>query len=73
MLAPFSRLLRRVWLVTLGGYGLATVVASVSAARRAGWRHLPVLPAVFAALHVGYGAGFLVGLVRFWRRWRDRG
>ncbi len=73
LLAPFSRLLRRVWLVTLGGYGLATVVASVSAARRAGWRHLPVLPAVFAALHVGYGAGFLIGLVRFWRRWRDRG
>jgi succinoglycan biosynthesis protein ExoA len=73
LLAPFSRVLRRLWLGTLGSYGLAALAASVSTARRAGWRHLLVLPAVFAALHVGYGAGFLVGLVRFRRRWRDQG
>ncbi len=72
LLAPLHRVARRLWLAALGGYGLAAVAASTSIARRSGWRHLPVLPAVFAALHIGYGTGFLAGLVRFRRRWRDR-
>jgi glycosyltransferase involved in cell wall biosynthesis len=73
LLAPLSPVVRRVWLAALGSYGLATLAASVTIARRHGWRHLPVLPAVFAAVHLGYGSGFLAGLVRFRRRWRDRG
>jgi succinoglycan biosynthesis protein ExoA len=72
LLAPLHSALRRAWLAVLGGYGLAALAASVSIARRSGWRYLPVLPAVFTALHVGYGAGFLAGLVRFRRRWGDR-
>jgi succinoglycan biosynthesis protein ExoA len=73
VLAPTSRSVRRAWSAALGAYGLATLAASVSVARRAGWRHLPVLPAVFAAVHLGYGSGFLAGLVRFRQRWGDRG
>jgi len=38
-----------------------------------GWRHLPLLPAAFAAMHLGYGGGFLAGLLRFAHRWGDRG
>ncbi len=72
VLAPASRGVRRVWAATLAAYGLAAVSASVSVARRSGWRHLPLLPVAFAAMHFGYGGGFLVGLLRFAHRWRDR-
>lgn len=68
-LAPVSGKTRAAWLAAVGAYSLAAVASSVTIARREGWRHLPVLPVVFAALHVGYGAGFLLGLIRFWRRW----
>jgi hypothetical protein len=37
-----------------------------------GWKHLPLLPLIFAILHVSYGLGFLVGLVRFANRWGDK-
>jgi succinoglycan biosynthesis protein ExoA len=72
VLAPTSQGVRRVWSATLAAYGLAAVTASVSVARRSGWRHLPLLPVAFAAMHLGYGGGFLAGLVRFARRWGDR-
>lgn len=73
VLAPVSPAVRRLWTAALGTYGVATIAASVSVARRSSWRHLPVLPAAFAAVHVGYGTGFLAGLVRFRKRWGDRG
>ncbi|MDT7574076.1 MAG: hypothetical protein QOH17_409 [Pseudonocardiales bacterium] len=72
VLAPKSRLVRRVWSATLGAYVFAALAASVSVARRHGWRHLPLLPVAFAAMHFGYGGGFLTGLVRFASRWGDR-
>ncbi len=53
------------WLLVLLMYGLATLLASVATARRAGWRHSWLLPLAFAILHTSYGLGFLVGLVRF--------
>ncbi len=33
---------------------------------------LPYLPAAFAILHVGYGLGFLKGLVQFRAKWNDK-
>jgi succinoglycan biosynthesis protein ExoA len=72
VLAPTSRGIRRLWSATLAVYGLAAVGASVTVARRSGWRHLPLLPVAFAAMHLGYGGGFLAGLVRFARRWGER-
>jgi cellulose synthase/poly-beta-1,6-N-acetylglucosamine synthase-like glycosyltransferase len=71
-LAPASQVARRIWAGTVGAYGLATLVASASIARRSGWRHLPGLTIVFAALHLGYGLGFVAGLIKFRRCWRDR-
>lgn len=35
-------------------------------------RVLVNLPLVFAALHLGYGFGFLQGLLHFWNRWGDK-
>ena len=54
------------------GYLVANMAASVSALGKKGMRYLPLLPLTFAILHVSYGLGFLVGLVRFWNRWGDR-
>jgi len=72
-LAPLSRPARRAWMGVLGGYAVAAVAASGVVSRRAGWRHLPLLPVVFATLHISYGAGFLAGLVRFRKRWQRHG
>ena len=52
-------------------YLAANLCASVLTARKEGWRLLPLLPAAFATLHLAYGFGFLAGLVRFRKRWRD--
>ena len=62
------------FLVTLvvGSYVLTNLAASVWTAHQKGWRYLPLLPVVFATLHLSYGLGFLAGLVRFAHRWRDR-
>lgn len=55
-----------------GSYLLANLLATVFTARRAGGEHLPRLPFIFAILHLSYGLGFLVGLVRFAGRWKER-
>ena len=53
-------------LTLIGGlYLLANLAASAVVARARGLRYLPVLPLTFACLHLCWGAGFLVGLVRF--------
>jgi len=44
-------------------YTLSATTASLVLGRQHGWRHVPVLPAVFACLHTAYGLGFLAGLV----------
>ncbi|MEE1612164.1 glycosyltransferase family 2 protein [Microvirga sp. CF3016] len=73
LLLPFSSV--AVWGIglILGSYGLANLCASVLTARQAGWHLLPRLSLAFSVLHLSYGFGFLVGLVKFWNRWHDRG
>ncbi len=57
--------------LSVGVYLAADLAASAALARRHGWRYLLILPAVFPCLHLGYGSGFLAGLVRFAGRWRS--
>jgi len=45
-------------------YGAAAAVASTTAAARRGLQLLPLLPAVFACMHVAYGLGVLAGATR---------
>ena len=60
-------------IVAVGGaYVLANLAASVLTAAKKGWRQLPLLPIVYAILHLSYGLGFVVGLLRFWNRWGDK-
>jgi len=54
-----------------GSYILANLAASAWVGRRNPPTTV-VLPAVFAVLHIGYGLGFLAGLVRFRDRWHER-
>ncbi len=70
-LAPFFSIARWALLLAVGSYLLANASASALVARGAGsaWRLAPLLPLVFAILHLSYGAGFLVGLVEFRDRW----
>ncbi len=53
----------------LGLYAVAVITASILSARKSKWHLLPLLPIVFAILHLAYGLGFLFGLMKFWNRW----
>jgi glycosyltransferase involved in cell wall biosynthesis len=67
-LSPFSQIARLGLAVTVGSYLLAVVVASTIAGRT-NWRSVPLLLIVLPILHISYGLGVLVGLVRFWNKW----
>ncbi len=52
------------WLFVLvaGSYLLANLVASTITAKKGGWSYLPVLPVIFAIIHIGWALGFWYGL-----------
>jgi glycosyltransferase involved in cell wall biosynthesis len=54
----------------VGVYLVANLAASLLTASDAGWRYLPLLPLAFSTLHISYGLGFLMGLIKFWNRWK---
>jgi hypothetical protein len=68
--ASFERAGRVPLLTLTATYLLSSVLASVANAARAGFGAV-LLPLVFAVLHVSYGSGFLLGLIRFRSGWRD--
>jgi succinoglycan biosynthesis protein ExoA len=49
----------------LGAYVVATLALSLAVAVRSEWRVLPVLPIVVGCFQIGYGYGFLAGLLDF--------
>ncbi|MCZ7547063.1 MAG: glycosyltransferase family 2 protein [Anaerolineae bacterium] len=63
-LTPFTR--RGWWLLAAvaGSYALANLVASTQLAMQRGWRLLLRVPAVFATIHVAWGAGFWRGVLQ---------
>jgi glycosyltransferase involved in cell wall biosynthesis len=52
------------FLLTITGYLLASLLAALLIARRKGWRYFLFLPVAFAVMHFGWGLGFLWRLVR---------
>jgi glycosyltransferase involved in cell wall biosynthesis len=72
LLASFSTAGRLLLLLVCGSYIGANLIASMLTVRKHNWRHVTLLPIVFATLHLSYGTGFLVGLIRFWNRWGDK-
>jgi len=53
------------WLGLAGAYLGYTVLASAITAAQGRWSFFPVLPLVFACYHIGYGCGFLRGILDF--------
>ena len=47
-----------------GAYVLAALVADIAACSRYGWNYVFVLPPLFLSVHLSYGVGTLVGLVK---------
>ena len=62
--AAFGGLLTVPLGILVAGYLVASLAASFFVARRRGWGHLLRLPLAFACMHLAYGLGFLLGLVR---------
>ncbi len=52
-------------------YSVALIGASMLSVRKNGVGVALLLPLTFAVLHFSYGSGFLVGLMKFWSRWRE--
>ena len=69
--APISTLSKWSLIATLAAYGVLSLAATIAAAARTGWRFFPLFPIAFTIIHLAYGAGFLVGIFRFWNRWGD--
>jgi len=55
-----------------GSYLFLNIGFSVLIAKKQGWKLLFYLPLAFIIMHVGYGVGFLMGLMKFMNRWGDR-
>jgi succinoglycan biosynthesis protein ExoA len=58
--------------IVLLSYFVANVSASVISCSKKGWKIFPLMPMVFAILHLSYGLGFINGLIKFWNRWNDK-
>jgi len=54
------------WLlaIILGAYILAAITADIDACCKYGWEYLFILPILFFSVHVSYGIGTLVGLIK---------
>ncbi len=65
------------WLVSAGVcaiYLIGALLASVDVARKEkDWRMVLVMPLIFAGLHVNYGIGSLIGVLRALALWPKRG
>lgn len=56
----------------LGLYLAVNLLFSLKIATKKGWQLLGLLPISFAIIHISYGSGFLIGLVKFINRWNDK-
>ncbi len=68
---PFSAIGAWAFGLTGGSYIITNLATSFLVARQ---QNMPLswpLPVIFSTLHVSYGLGFLIGLVKFWNRWGD--
>ena len=70
--APFFVTSKWLLIATVGAYGVLNLGATIAAAARTGWRFFPLFPIAFTIIHLAYGAGFLVGILKFWNRWGDQ-
>ena len=48
----------------LGSYLVAAIYADIAACRKYGWEYLFILPPMFLSIHLSYGVGTMVGLIK---------
>lgn len=70
--SPFFAAARWALGLEVAFYMLANLTASVLTAKGEGFPLLALLPVIYGSLHLSYGVGFLMGLVRFADRWLIR-
>lgn len=63
---------RLAMLILVVAYISANLAASIVSAFGQGIKKLLLLQLAFAIIHFSYGLGFLVGLFKFWNRWKDK-
>jgi glycosyltransferase involved in cell wall biosynthesis len=68
--APIFRFAQFLLAGILIAYAALNFGAAVFASGKTQWRLLPALPLAFTIIHLAYGSGFLVGMLKFWKRWR---
>src|SRR5690606_7754576 len=64
VLGAFSRPIRRLWMLVIALYAVASAIASLREAARAGWSLMLRLPLVFATMHLAWGSGFWSAILR---------
>lgn len=72
LLSPISLYARVVVGLTVAAYSATVLVATATVGRGAPGRTRLALPIVFGTLHLAYGTGLLVGLVRHRAHWRTK-
>ena len=63
VLAPISWPAAVALALIAASYLVCNLAASIATAAKSGWNSLPLLPLVFLGYHMGYGVGFLRGIV----------
>ena len=63
-LSVISSLAAWVFALVVASYLSLSLAFSLSIAARKGWRYLPILPVIFACLHLSWGLGFLYSLAQ---------
>ncbi len=63
-LSAISSLAAWVFALVIASYLSLSLAFSFSIAARKGWRYLPILPVIFACLHLSWGLGFLYSLAQ---------
>jgi len=63
-LSAISGLAAWMFALVMASYVSLSLAFSFSIAARKGWRYLPLLPVIFACLHLSWGLGFLYSLAQ---------
>jgi succinoglycan biosynthesis protein ExoA len=71
-LSAISSLAAWMFALVIASYLSLSMAFSFSIAARKGWRYLPILPVIFACLHLSWGLGFLYSLAQLPFQWLVR-
>lgn len=72
ILAIFTWFGRSLFTAIVSLYMIANLCVSIYSSAQKEWGHVYKLPIIYTILHISYGLGFFVGLVKFANRWRDK-